>query len=391
MIVPRYRVTSDTESIQDPQGLKLMKKPEAAYSLFWDLIPFRENIRQLTYEMASRSITSRTVVLENQILDSDVDIDLTSATKARVTASHVLYHPDTKQRFVLDSINQTTGTAIIRDVVQAHGGVRTTVPDGATLIVLSSSEHFDEINAESRFEETSVIENYVQDMTELLEWSVADIRELRKWSVTKSNRLTERMRDIVKDLNMSLIYGAPLKYDDDSSSMTAGFDYVVEKAGNAIEANELGTADIGDIRSILKQLQLNGVGPGDGLVLHMGVNTYYAYEAEGLANISLEGTPGEGFVVGNEVKGLQFAGIGFVPFYPDPMITDDRVRFVCTKHAGKAFYEGLGEGAIVESVRVIDEPSKSTSKVKKSSIQQKWGTIWENAESVHFILITGIE
>src|SRR4051812_34279039 len=100
IVVPKYRVYDDSNSVLQPEALLLMKVPEPAYSVFWDLIPFyKESIRQLYYDFGSRSITARSVVLGAQILTGDTAITLDSTTKVRVTPGHVLYHPATKQRF----------------------------------------------------------------------------------------------------------------------------------------------------------------------------------------------------------------------------------------------------------------------------------------------------
>lgn len=390
MIVPKYRVFDDANSVKEALPLMLLKQVEPQYSIFWDLVPFRPNLRQLKYDIASRSITPREVTLQNAILTSDTDVDLTSGTKSRVTASHVLYHAPTRQRFVLNDMNQSSGTANFRSVVLAPGEVRTEIAAGQTLMVLSISEHFDQINAESRFETTAYATNYVQDMTDKLEWSVADLREARKWGVDKKMRLKERMRDIMREMNGSIIYNAPLAFGDGVSSMTMGFDYAVEQAGNLVQANELGTPDFADFRGIFKQMWKNGVGPGDGVVVHMGVEQYDAYEEEGLAEVNLTGQPGGEFVVGGIVKGMVVSGLGFVPFYADPIITDDRARILTTSQAGKGYYQGEGEEVIEEGLRVIDEDSMSTSKKKISTIQQKWGSVWENTDKTQFIVETGI-
>ena len=385
IVVPKYRVlVDDTDSIKDPLAHGLMKLVEPQIGVTWDLIPFRDAIRQLNYERGERAISAREVVLENAILTGDTDIDLTSGTKARVTDGHVLYHPATKQRFMLDEMTQGTGTATIETVIQAPDGSRTEVADGETLYILSIAENYEEINAESRYEESTVTTNYIQDMTEMLEWSVADLREGRKWGFDDKVRLKERMRDIMKDLNSSILLGAPQAPSSTKRAATTGFDYAVEAAGSLVDANESGTADITDLRGVLKTLQKNGVGPTDGLVMLSSIDAFSAYSDEGLAEISLNDTPGKEYVLGNILKGLNVPGMGFVPFYTDPMINDDRVRFISTAHAGKAYYQG--ENGPLESPKVIDEPSMTNSKVKKSTIQQKWGTIFDNPSKVHFIL-----
>jgi hypothetical protein len=118
----------------------------------------------------------------------------------------------------------------------------------------------------------------------------------------------------------------------------------------------------------------------------MSVKTVHAYEDEGLASVDLNGQPGAEFVMGGMVKGMNFSGIGFVPFYADPHINDDRVRLITQNHVGKAYYQGTGEGATLESPHVEDEPSMSTSKTPTSSLQMKWATIIDNAASAHYIL-----
>lgn len=386
IVVPKYRVFDDTASVKEPLALAMMRTPEAEFARFWDLIPFRSPIRQLNYELASRSITDRKVTLQNAILTSDTDIDLTSNTKARVFGSAVLFHKATKQIFVLDDMNQTSGTANIRQVLQRDGGSRTEVAAGQELLILAVSEHFDEINADSYFEDTTTEENYIQDSTWLYRWSVADLREARNWDVNKKMRLKERNRDMMKELNAALLYNAPEKADSTNSSMTAGFDYVVEKEGLVVDASEEGTADLADIRGMLKTLVGRGVTAADGLALHMSSSAYFAYEEAGLQDFNLQLSAEESVAVGNTVKGVVIAGLGMVPFYWDHTVTDDRVRFVATAHAGKAYYQGVEGGAPLEAPTFYDEKSMGNSKNDVSSLQTKWGTIWENVDKVHAIL-----
>jgi len=388
LTVPKHRaLLDDTTSVKDPLALMLLKLVEPQYGATWDLIPFGENIRQLKYEVGSRSISGRTVVLENAILTGDTDIDLTSATKTRVTDGHILYHPATKQRFILDEHSTSTGTATIRAVQQADGGSRTQVNAGQTLYILAQSEHYEEINAESRFENTSSVDNYIQDLTERLEFSVADIREGRKFGVDKRMRMRERMRDIVQDLNLSMLFNVPLAASSGANSaVTAGFDYLIELGGNVVNAASSGTANLADPRGVLKQLQKNGVGPSDGLVAQMSINTYHAYSDAGLAELQVTQENGGDYILGNVLRGLNVPGIGFVPFYFDPFINDDRVRFIATAHASKHLYQGLGEEVVEEGLRVVDEPSLSTSKVEVSTMQMKWGTNIRNTDTAHYIL-----
>lgn len=385
IVVPKYRVLlDDSASVKDNLAHGLVKLVEPQNAVTWDLLPWRSAVRQLKFDRASRSVGAREVVLENAILVGDSDIDLTAATKGRVTDGHILFHPGTKQAFVIDEMNQSTGTATIEQVLQYPGGSRTQVDDAETLIILSQAEYFEEINAESRYETTSEVTNYVQDMTEMLEWSVADLREARKWNVDQQTRLKERMRDIMKDLNMSVLYNVPNAAASNERQTTAGIDFMIEQAGNVVDADSSGTANLADVRGVLKTLQKNGVGPSDGLFALMSIDAYHAYSDEGLAEIQLTGQPGAEFVVGNILRGVNVPGIGFVPFYSDPFITDDRVRFISSAHIGKAYYQG--EDGPLESIRVIDEPSMSNSKVKKSTIQQKWTTIIDNPGSAHYIL-----
>lgn len=387
MIVPKYRVLlDDSNSVLDPLAQGLMKLVEPAVAVTWDLIPFGETIRQLHYQRGDRAISAREVVLQNPILTSDTDIDLTSATKYRVTDGHILYHAATKQRFVLDEMNTSTGTATIEQVLQSQGGVRTQVDAGQTLYILSVAENFEEINAESRVEETTIVDNYVQDMTERIDFSTADLREARKWGLDRQMRLKERMRDIMRDLNSSILYNVPNAAAAAERQITAGFDYMVEAAGNVVDAATSGTADLADPRGVLKTLWKNGVGPSDGVFALMSVDVFSAYQDAGLETIQLTDTPDSDFVVGKILKGLNVNGLGFVPFYADPNINDDRVRFISSAHASKAYYQGTGEGAILEAPRVVDEPGLSTSKVPVSTIQAKWGTTFDNAASVHYIL-----
>lgn len=377
----------DTDAVKDALALTLMRLVEPENAVTWDLIPFwPEPIRQLTYEIGQRSISPREVVLQSNFETDDTEIVLTAATKVRVTGSHVLYHPATKQRIQLDAMTQSTGTATIRTVEQASDGSRTQIDAGQTLYILSSSEMYEEINSESRQEDTDTITNYIQDTTELLRWSVADMREGRKFGIDRQLRLAERMRDIVKDLNLSLIYNKPVGANGTKSAMTAGFDYLIEEAGNVVDATESGLADVGDLRAICKILQKKGVGPSDGIVMHSSVDVYHAYLNAGLTEVQIGTSPGTNENIGNIVGGLMVPALGVVPFVVDPFINDDRVRFIATKHYFKAYYQGNGEGAVLEAPRVIDEESMSNSKVKVSSFQQKWGTVLMNAGNAHYIL-----
>lgn len=387
LVVPRFRVYDDTESIPHPLALALQKRPEPQFTVFWDLLPFRSPIRQLTYEIASRSITAREVVLQNAILTSDTDIDLDSTTKTRISIGTPLFHPATKQIFIMgDDYSTTTGTGTIRSVVQRPGGSRTQVNAGLTLYALATSEHFDKVLGESRVEATSKITNYIQDTTEVLSWGLADLKEARRWGVDKQMRLNERMRDIMKDLNKAVMYNAPLAAASGVSSMTCGFDYAVENNGLVVDADTSGTANLADIRGVLKTLVQNGAGPADGIAVHMSSSAYFAYEEAGLQDFNLQLSAEEAVFVGNSVKGISIAGLGPVPFYPDATVVDDRVRVLATAHAGKAYYQGVGEGATLESPHVEPEPNQTTSKVEVTSWQQKWGTVWENTDKVHAIL-----
>jgi|GEM_PF-6032248 len=63
LVVPKYRVqVSDTESIKDPLAHGLITRVEAQNATTWDLIPFRDPVRQLTSERAIRAVTARQVV-----------------------------------------------------------------------------------------------------------------------------------------------------------------------------------------------------------------------------------------------------------------------------------------------------------------------------------------
>lgn len=385
LVVPKYRVLlDDTDSVKDPLAHGLMQIVEPQNARTWDLLPFRDNVRQLHFQRSNRTISAREVVLENAILTGDTDVDLRSGTKARVTSGHILYHPATKQRFVLNVMTQSTGTATLEAVLQAPGGSRTQVDAGQTLYILSQAEDYETISATSRFEETNIVDNYVQDMTERLDWSVADLREARKWGVDQKKMLKERMRDIMKDLNNSILFNVPQAHDASHRAITAGFDYIVENAGSIVDAAESGTADLADIKGVLKQLQKNGVGPSDGIFALMSIDAFHAYQDQGLAEMSLAGTPGEGFVVGKIIQGVRVPGLDFVPFYTDPFLVDDRVRFISSANAGKAFYQG--ESGPVESPTMHDEDSLSNSKVKVSTMQQKWTTIFDNPDTCHYIL-----
>lgn len=391
IVTPKYRVLlDDTDSVQDPLAYAVFQLVQPEDAVTWDLIPFGETIRQLDYEVASRTVTGRQVVLDADILVADTQVTMTAGTYARVTAGHVLYHPATKQRVVLDTHPTTGGVSNIRNVLQADGGARTQINNGETLYVLAQTELYENISAESRFETTVTERNYVQDVTEKLEWSVADLREARKWGVDRRRRLSERLRDVAKDLSLTLLYGVPSATNGTISATTSGFDYLVEKGGNVVTAATPGTAAESDLNGILKQLQKNGVGPSDGLIMHGNVDVYHAYKDLGLATVTLQGTQGGTETLGGLVDGINAPGIGFVPFIVDPHVPDTRLRFIATQHAQKAYYQGQGEGAINEALRIIDEPSMSNSKNTVSTMQLKFGTKITNVDRTHYILETGL-
>jgi len=385
LVIPQYRaLVDDTDSIRDPLALALMSQVDPQVSVTWDLVPFGENISSLKYEVGDRLISAREVVVENNFETGHTDIDVNSATRDRITDGHILYHPATKQRVVLNEVNTTSGVNSIHSVLQAPGGSRTQIDAGETMYVLAQSEMYEEINATSRWEETDKITNYVQDTTELLKWSRADLREGRKWGIDATRMRNERFRDVMKDLNAGLLYNVPQAPTSSVPAVTSGIDYMIENSGTVVDASASGTADLADLRGVLKTLEKNGVGPDDGVFALMSVDTFHAYEDEGLATIDIAGQPGAEYVIGNTMKGIVASGMGFVPVYSDPFINDDRVRFISQKHIFKRFYQGPNGPA--ETPHLEDEPSLSTSKTPVSSLQMKWGTDIRNASSAHAIL-----
>jgi len=387
IVTPKYRaLLDDTTSVKDPLALLLMQRVEPEISVTWNLIPSRAPIEQLEYKVASRDITAREVVTSGSTSTGATTITFDATTKVRVTAGQALFYPTTGEVFVLGSATANPGEFNIRkrNIFADPAGAQATIASGSTLLVMAQSEFYEEINATSRFEGTSDSTNYIQDVTERLDFSVADLREARKWGIGKQTMLDERLRDVMKDLNRSLIYNVPVAPTSSVTALTQGFDHAVLQAGSTVDAALSGTADLADLRGVLKQLRKNGVGPGDGLAIVSSINVFHAYEDEGLNLINLQGQPGAEFVIGGQVRAVSFSGLGDVPFYADPFIDDDKVRFICTSRAGKAIYQG--ENGPQESLRVVDEPSLSTSKVNVSTMQLKWGTIFENADKAHYIL-----
>lgn len=198
------------------------------------------------------------------------------------------------------------------------------------------------------------------------------------------------MEDIVRDLNLGIIYNVPLNESSSDSAVTAGFDYLVENNDKVIDAANPGTADISDLVAVARDLESDGVGSNAGLVMVANPDTYYLYEDLGLQDFTSTLSPEEKVFIGNAILGITVGSIGRIPFYQDASIPDNRVRFVATRYASKAPYQGEGEGAILENLRVVPEPSLSNSKVEKSTIQMKWGTHWRNADKVNRILDTGL-
>jgi hypothetical protein len=358
---------------------------------FYSLIPWETPIRSLSYTMPSRNRTARQVVtsaLYTALSDNQITLD--AATRGRVTDGHILFHLGTKTRLILDEVNTTTGVATIRTKQYAPGGSATNIASGQTLYVIGHSEHYDEINAESRFETTAETSNHIQDITEMLDFSVAELRELRKWGVDEKLRIDERLEDIMKDLDLGLIYNVPLASQAGQSAVTGGFDYMVENAGGVINAAISGTPNVNDLRAVARTLEARGVGASAGVVMVGKPEVFYEYEDQGLTDFTSEISPEDKIFIGNSVQGIVGGSIGRIPFYTDSAIPDTRVRFVATRYASKAPYQGLGGGAPVENLRIVDEPSMSNSKVKKSTIQMKFGTKWRNADKVNAILETGI-
>lgn len=387
LVVPKYRVMlDDTVSVKDPLVLGLMQVPSPSATVMWDLMPFGDPVSGLDFKTLTRTKTARTAALASNFATNATTIVLSSGTKKSVTSGNVLYHTATKQGVVLGTETSTSGTWNVRKVLVQDGGSRAQIDSGSTVEILATSEDYVSINQTSRQESTVEARNYVQDTIERIDLSVADLREGRKEGIDQKTYITERMSDIMSDLSRACYYNIPCAYSASETAVTAGFDYLCRKAGGTVDANASGTADLDDVKGVLKTLAKNGVSSEDGLVAMMSPNVFWAYEKEGVDQLNIQGMPGSEFVSGNVMKGLTLSGLGFVPFYFDPKLNDDVVRFVSTKYAKKRIYKGSGEGAILEGLSIQDEASLSTSRLKVSTMQIKWATDISLAGTVHYLL-----
>lgn len=388
LVVPKWR-TYDSDAVQpDPVALSLLDRVQPEFSRTWDLIPFAAPINGLDYKMASRAPEGNTVVSTTlYTTGSSTSITFDSATRKRLTAGHVLYHPATKQIFVIDSYDVTTGVATLERIDVIGGAAGANVAIGQTYIRIGHAEHYDELNATSRFGGTTTEENYIQENTERLDFSLTFLRQPLQWGLTREVLIDERTEEYVKDLNLGILYGVPTDEAAGQRATTAGFDHVVASAGNNINAAVSGTPDLDDLVGIARFLQANGAGSGAGTVMVANSDVYYSYETAGLTDFSSAIAPEDEIFVGNSIKGITVGGVRY-PFYIDPTIPDNDVRFISTRYARKAFYQD--ESGQVWAPRVVEEPSLSNFKNDVSFLTQRWGTIWMNADKVHAKLVTGI-
>src|SRR5947207_427185 len=105
LVVPRFH-TYDSDAVQpDPLALSLLDRVQPEFSRTWDLIPFSAPINALDYMMASRAPEGNTVVSDTTYTTgSSTTITFSSGTRKRLTTGHILYHPATKQVFVISDM-----------------------------------------------------------------------------------------------------------------------------------------------------------------------------------------------------------------------------------------------------------------------------------------------
>ncbi|HEV7282305.1 MAG TPA: hypothetical protein VGN57_19035 [Pirellulaceae bacterium] len=386
IVIPKWR-TYDSDAVQpDPLTLSLLDRVQPEFSRSWDLIPWSKPLTGLDYKMASRAPEGSTVVSTTlYTTGSSTTITFDSATRKRLTAGHILYHSPTKQVFVIDSYDTTTGVATLERVDVIGDAAGANVAIGQTFHRIGHAEHYDELNATSRFGSTTTEENYIQDSTERLDFSRTFLGQQLNWGMNEEMLIDERIEEYVKDLNKNIIYGVPSDEAAGQRAATAGFDHVVAMAGNEIDAAVSGTPDMDDIKGVARFLQANGAGVGAGTAVLVSPDAYYEYE-DSMTDFSSEVAPEDSVFVGLSIKGVTVNGVRY-PFYMDPTIIDNDVRFVSTRYARKAYYQdNTGK---VWNMNVIDEESESNFKNKVSYLHQKWGTIWQNADKVHAKLVTG--
>lgn len=117
IVVPKWR-TYDSDAVQpDALALTLLDRVQPEFTKTWDLIPFVSPIKGLDYKMASRAPEARTVVSTTLYTTaSSTQITFDSATRKRLTAGPKLYHPATKQVFIINMYDVTTGVATLERI-----------------------------------------------------------------------------------------------------------------------------------------------------------------------------------------------------------------------------------------------------------------------------------
>jgi hypothetical protein len=388
LVVPKYRTYTSDAVQPDPLALSLLDRVQPEYSRTWDLIPFAAPLTRLDYKMASRAPEGNTVVSTTKYTTgSSTTITFNADTKDRLTAGHLLYHPATKQVFVIDSYVVSTGVVTLEQVNVIGGAAAADVAIGETYYRIGQAENYDDLNATSRVGVTSTEENYIQENTERLDFSLTFLRQPLKWGINKQMLIDERMEEYVKDLNLNILYGITNDETSTERARTTGFDHVVSLAGNDINANSLGTADIEDLAGAARFLQDNGAGSSAGTVFVARPDVYDEYDTAGLQDFTPTIAPEDAVFLGTTLKGITVRGVRY-PFYADPTIVDKDVRVISTKYARKAYYQD--ESGQVWSPRIVPENSLSNFKNEVNFLTQRWGTLWMNADKVHAKIVTGL-
>ena len=373
-MITTYRVReSDSTSVVEPQAAALFELPAPTAAPFWDLAPFAADIKTHKYTTAYRTNTAQTVT--NTVAVATTDTVVTISTADRIVEGQVLYDPATKQSLVLGTL--VSGSQYnIKSFHTQSGSARAIITVSSVLDVIAPAADYSGFNGYVQFETTVKEDNYVQDISTLLKFFRADLEEVRNWGVDKQRLLMETMTRTLRGINLSMYYGIPQENTSSVPGMTAGFDYLVRKAGgNYSKAGA--TDELSDLKAAFVAMRQIGMDGSDAPYMIGSVKAYEYFNSKGLATITTPTSTGSSFVQGNIMTGLNVAGFGFVPFLVDANLRDNHVRIAAQSAVQKAWYNGEGEEGTQSVLRLIDEPGLSTSKAPVSSLQGKFGTVIE--------------
>lgn len=371
-MITSYRTReSDSNSIVEPSAAALFELPQPNASVFWDFASFAQDITTHKYEVGYRTRTGYTVTVNGAVATDGTSIVFDDATS--LAESQMLYDPATKQTVTLGSQTNAT-TFAIKSVNQQNGASRAIIADNAVLVNLSIAEDYHDINAEQKFETTLKESNFIQDLTIQLPFFRADLEEIRNWGVDEQTLIEETIKRHVRQLNLNFYYGIPQEATASVNGQTAGFDYLVRKAGG--NYSKASTNDeISDLKAAFVDLRKEGMDGSDNLAMIGSVDAYEYFAAKGLATVTLNQDNGGSTAYGNIMTGLYVAGFDFVPFLVDPTLPDNHIRIGGQTSVQKAYFNGQGSRGEKAVMRLVDEPGLSTSKKPVSTLQMKWGTV----------------